>query len=147
MSWPLLDTFKVRASSLGHARMPWTPPMTGHLSGISALHRATPVLLLSSNLTRTAGNSWSPLAATFLRDSLLLCWPQMATFPLCCSPPFGASKEVSLPSVCKAFSAQVRPTAPLSFRSLSPPSFVYLQCSPPNLTSRLLLPQRPSVTY
>ena len=73
MSWPLLDTFKVRAFSLGHARMPWTPPMTGHWNGISALHRATPVLLLSSTLTRTAGNSWSPLAAIFLRGSLPLC--------------------------------------------------------------------------
>ena len=33
------------------------PYMTGHWNGISALHRATPVLLLSSTLTRTAGNS------------------------------------------------------------------------------------------
>ena len=33
-----------------------------------------------------------------------------------------------------------------SFWCLSPPSFVYQPCSPPNLTSRLLLPQKPSAT-
>ena len=55
--------------------------------------------------------------------SLLLCWPQMATFPPVCSPPYGASKGASPPSVCKAFSALARPTAPLCW---SPPSSAYL---------------------
>ena len=94
-------------------------------------------------------DSWQlliSLVGHFLRRLIAALLAPNGHFPSLLLSTLWASKEVSLPSVFKAFSAPVRPTAPLSFWCLSPPSFVYLPCSPPNLTSRLLLPQKPSAT-
>ena len=67
----------------------------------------------------------------------------MATSPPSSSPPCGAFKGASPPSVCKVFLVLARPTAPLFSWCWSPPSSVSLLSSPLNLTSRLLLLPRP----